>query len=632
MLRTRGDVWAGSSRLLTVGAQYAIAAWGPDGVNNAFSPEALLLDPYARGVSRSGSRAWRSDVIDRSFEWDGVEKPMTPLDRTVIYEAHVRGLTMTHPDIPLELRGTYAGLGHDVMVHYLRDLGVTAVELLPVHAFATEERLASMGLANYWGYNSLNFFSPHSAYATAAARAAGTSAVVREFKSMVKSLHRAGIEVFLDVVYNHTAEEGLLGPTTSFRGLDNATYYRQGHDGTYIDVTGCGNSLDTSRPVVQRLILDSVRYWANEMGVDGFRFDLAVTLGRDERHEYSPEHPLLAALINDAQLEGVKMIAEPWDTGEGGWQTGNFPKGWSEWNDRYRDRMRGFWLPDVAHARAHGTAPEGVGALATRLAGSSNTFSADRGPLASVNFITAHDGFTLADLTSYDVKHNIGNGEDNRDGSNDNRSWNHGFEGPTDNPDVAQARRRTMRALMGTLLLSAGVPMLTAGDEIGRTQHGNNNAYCHDSPLNWVNWELQGWQRDLRETTKHLLSLRRELPALRPREFGRFGETVVNANHLEWFNALGTTMDHAAWEDPSNRTLQFLATTDPADEDFCRILTVIHGVESPVDVVMPDVEGARFFEPLWFSSDPTPREVAGVVRPGESVRVGGTSILLFRVS
>ncbi len=626
-----GDhVWQAESELLTVGAHYAIQAWGPSGAQNAFSPEALLLDPYARGIVRTGASQWRAEVIDDSFDWHGAVKPGIPLDRTVIYEAHLRGLTMQHPSIPLELRGTYAGLGHEVMTSYLNDLGVTAVELLPIHAFNTEERLQSMGLANYWGYNTLNFFSPHSAYATAAAREQGATAVAREFKTMVRDLHAAGIEVILDVVYNHTAEEGRLGPTTSFRGLDNATYYRQTDDGTYIDVTGCGNSVNTSKPVVAELVMDSLRYWVNEMGVDGFRFDLAVTLGRDEKHEYTPDHPLLHAIITDPDLAGVKMIAEPWDTGMGGWQTGNFPLGWSEWNDRYRDRMRGFWLPDIAHAREHGIAPEGVGGLATRLAGSSNTFSPERGPLASVNFITAHDGFTLADLTSYDVKHNIGNGEDNRDGSTDNRSWNHGIEGPTDDPAIANARRKTMRDLMGTLLSSAGIPMITAGDEAGRTQHGNNNAYCHDSPLNWVNWEWQDWHRDMFATTRYLLKLRRELPALRPREFGRFGEVVPHANHMEWFNSAGVTMDSDEWEDPTSRTLQYLASTDPDDEPFCRILTVIHGDEQPVDVVMPNEPEVQFYEPLWFSTHSAPREVPGVLRPGDTLRVGGTSLLIFR--
>ena len=630
MHREKDGVWAGTSTHLTTGAHYALNVWGSDSPRNSFRAEELLLDPYARGIARSGSSTWRAEVIDHSFDWGGVKRPAIPLDRTVIYEAHVRGLTQQHPDIPGELRGTYAGLGHPVMTSYLNDLGVTAIELLPIHAFTTEERLGALGLPNFWGYNTLNYFSPHAPYATDLARAAGATAVANEFKEMVKSLHRAGIEVILDVVYNHTAEEGRQGPTTSFRGIDNATYYRQSDDGTYIDVTGCGNSVNTSEPVVARLILDSLRYWVHEMGVDGFRFDLAVTLGRDARHEYTPDHPLLHAIVSDPSLAGIKMIAEPWDTGLGGWQTGNFPKGWSEWNDRYRDRMRAFWLSDIAHARAHGIAPTGVGGLATRLAGSSNTFSPERGPLASVNFITAHDGFTLADLTRFDVKHNIGNGEDNRDGANENRSWNHGVEGPTDDVEVTHERQVTMRNLMGTLLLSAGIPLLTAGDESGRTQHGNNNAYCHDSPLTWVDWDWSDEQKHMHGATRELIALRRTLPALRPQEFGRAGENVPQANHMEWFNAFGATMSQEEWDTASARTLQYLAWTSPTDGVPCRILTIIHGVEHAVDVVLPVDDNVTGFEALWFSRPPDEMAIGDITRSGERIRLGGTSILLFR--
>ena len=630
MLNRETDaVWAGASAHLSVGTHYALNAWGPDAPRNSFQPEQLLLDPYARGIEQPGSSTQRSVVIDRAFDWEGIARPAIPLDRTVIYEAHVRGLTMQHPRIPIELRGTYAGLGHEAMTSYLSDLGVTAVELLPIHAFTTEERLAELELSNFWGYNTLNYFSPHAAYATQSARDAGATAVAREFKEMVKSLHRTGIEVILDVVYNHTSEEGRRGPTTSFRGLDNATYYRQTDEGAYIDVTGCGNSVNTSEAVVARLILDSLRYWVNEMGVDGFRFDLAVTLGRDASHEFTSDHPLLHAIISDPELAGIKMIAEPWDTGMGGWQTGNFPRGWSEWNDRYRDRMRAFWLSDIAHARAHGVAPTGVGGLATRLAGSSNTFSPERGPLASVNFITAHDGFTLADLVSFDRKHNEANGEDNRDGTNENRSWNHGVEGPTDDVEISKARRTTMHNLMATLMLSAGVPLLTAGDESGRTQRGNNNAYCHDSPLNWVNWDWDDEQREMHAATADLIRLRRNLPALRPQEFGRWGESVPLANHMEWFNASGATMSHEEWDNASHRTLQYLASTSPEHEDPCRILTVIHGVEHPIDVVLPIDPDIRCYEALWFSRHREKMVRGELFRPGDSIALGGTSILLF---
>jgi glycogen operon protein len=625
-------VWTGKSSHLIPGARYALQAWGPTGEEHHFNPELLLLDPYARGIEQLSPSQWRSVVVADEFEWSGVTKPGTARDESIIYEGHIRGLTKQRADLPLEVRGTYAGLGHENMIGYLTDLGVTAVELLPIHVFADEHYLQMQGMANYWGYNTLNYFCPEPLYATRAAREEGPAAVVREFKQMVKNLHAAGIELLLDVVYNHTAEEGPKGPTTSFRGLDNATYYRHTGEGHYIDVTGCGNSLDTSKPAVQGLILDSLRYWARDMQVDGFRFDLAVTLGRDAGHEYQREHELLEAIRTDPFLSDVKLIAEPWDTGMGGWQTGNFAPGWMEWNDRYRDRVRNFWLVDIAHAREHGAAPTGVGGFATRLAGSSNTFSEDRGPVASVNFVTAHDGFTLADLTTYNYKHNIGNGEDNRDGTGDNRSFNHGFEGPADDLTIVQTRRRAMRNLMGTLLLSAGVPMITAGDEMGRTQHGNNNAYCHDSPLTWLNWELLPWQEELLATTKLLIGLRKELPALRPLKFGRFGETIANASQMDWFNASGKEMTDDAWNDPSNRTLQYLAASTPDDGELSRILLIVHGVESPEDVVVPTHPGVKFYEPLWFSTNAAPRDIPGVLRPGETIKVGPTSLLLFKAS
>jgi glycogen debranching enzyme len=631
LVKAKGGIWSASSDLLVPGAEYALQAWGPAGPQDSFSAEELLVDPYAKGLSRVGN-TWRSVVVDTSFDWGTSKKPQTPLDQSVIYEAHVRGLTKMHPGVPLELRGTYAGLGHEAMTTYLKELGITAVELLPVHAYLSEEHLLSQGVTNYWGYNTLNFFTPHNAYATKAAREEGPSAVLREFKQMVKDLHEAGLEVILDVVYNHTAEEGKGGPRLSFRGLDNASYYRQDEGGNYIDTTGCGNSLNASKPVVQQLILDSLRYWAEETQVDGFRFDLAVTLGRDEKAEYQKDHPLLEAIRTDPILSTTKLIAEPWDVGMGGWQTGNFADGWHEWNDRYRDRIRNFWLPDIAQARETGIAPTGVGGFATRLAGSSNTFSAERGPVASVNFITAHDGFTLNDLTMYNYKHNIGNGEDNRDGANDNRSFNHGVEGPTDNPDIIAARRRTMRNLMGTLMLSAGIPMITAGDEFGRTQHGNNNAYCHDSPLTWVNWELQEWQQDMLATTKHLVKMRREHPAIRPTKFGVFGERIPSASQVDWYNTQGETMENEDWEDPHNRTLQYVAASTPENEDFNRILMIIHGTEQPTSVVVPKHPGVQFYEPLWFSPHHTPREVPGVLRPGETFKLTGTSILLFNAA
>jgi glycogen operon protein len=627
--KSANNVWSAHSEHLREGAKYTLVAWGPSGVADSFSPETLLVDPYARGLSRFAGTQWRNVVVDTDFDWGTTKKPKTDLDKSVIYEAHVRGLTKQNPNIPLELRGTYAGLAHPAMTRYLTDLGITAVELLPIHAFVSEQHLLNNGTANYWGYNTLNFFTPHAEYATYAARTEGPAAVLREVKQMVKDLHDAGIEVILDVVFNHTAEEGKAGPTLSFRGLDNATYYRHDADGNYIDTTGCGNTLNASEPVVQQLVMDSLRYWANEVRVDGFRFDLAVTLGRDADGVYRKDHPLLEAIQTDPQLAGVKMIAEPWDIGNDGWQTGNFAAGWVEWNDRYRDRVRNFWLPDIAQARENGVAPTGVGGFATRLAGSSNTFTANRGPVASVNFVTAHDGFTLADLTTFNVKHNIGNGEDNRDGANDNRSFNHGAEGPTDDLGIATARRRTMRNLLGTLLLSGGIPMMTAGDEFGRTQHGNNNAYCQDSPLTWVNWERQPWQDDLLATTKHLIKMRRENPALRPERFGIFGERVPSASHVDWYDAHGRTMTAVEWEDPHNRTLQYVAASTPQSEAFDRILMIVHGTEQPTDITLPAHPNVKFYEPLWLSSHPSPREIPGVLRPGEKFTVPGMTIMLF---
>ena len=627
-------VWEVRSPRLRPGARYAIRVSGPSGPGNAFNPRTLLVEPYSRGLVSGGWAAgggdWRSVVVDRSFDWGGVAKPATPLDRTVIYEGHVKGLTKRHPGIPPALHGTYAGLAHPAMIDHLLRLGVTAVELLPVHAFASEPRLHQLGLSNYWGYNSLNFFTPHAPYATEANRREGPEAVLREFKGMVKLLHEAGLEVILDVVYNHTAEEGFGGPRTSLRGIDNRAYYRQLDDGTYVDETGCGNAVDTSTDAAARLVLDSMRYWANDVQVDGFRLDLAATLGRDENHHFTPEHPLLRAIVDDPALAGVKKIAEPWDVGMGGWQTGNFGSGWSEWNDRYRDRVRNFWLSDIDYARRASTSPVGIGGFATRLAGSSNTFDQERGPLASVNFVTAHDGFTLHDLVSYDVKHNLANGEQNRDGADTNRSFNHGAEGPTDNEAILATRRRAMRNLLGTLLLSAGVPMLTAGDEFGRTQRGNNNAYCHDSPLTWLRWDHKPWQDDLMEHVRHLTRVRRENPALRPVHFARQDRVTPSASVMDWFDENGETMSAERWTSPAHRTLQYVAASTPETEAFNRILLMVHGTEQPARVTLPEIAGVSRYVSLWCSSDERPEEPENAFAPGDTVQLTPTSMRLFR--
>ncbi|MET0990428.1 MAG: glycogen debranching protein GlgX [Glaciihabitans sp.] len=624
-------VWLARSPALVPGAHYAVRTMGPTGPTHAFNPERMLLDPYSRGLARSRTGEWRSYVQDDSFDWGTSEKPRIPLDRTVIYEAHVRGISRLNPEVPEELRGTYAGLAHPSTIAYLKNLGVTTIELLPVHQSVSEQRLIKQGLVNYWGYNTLNFFSVHAGYATRTSQRAGAGAVLREFKGMVKLLHEAGLEVVLDVVYNHTAEEGRGGPTTSLRGLDNASYYRQMDNGDYIDVTGCGNTVNFSQPAAQQLVLDSLRYWARDMQIDGFRFDLAVTLGRDDKVRYDPEHPLLTAIVSDPDLADTKMIAEPWDVGMGGWQVGNFPHGFHEWNDGYRDRAREFWLTDVAEARRSGRAPQGIGGFARRLAGSSHNFSAARGPLASVNFITAHDGFTMADLTAYDQKHNLGNGENNRDGTDNNRSYNFGVEGPTRSEEVLRDRRRAIRNMLGTLLLSSGIPMMTAGDEFGRTQRGNNNAYCHDGELTWLAWsQREPWQRDLEETTATLLRLRRENPALRPTRFGRAGQIVPSATQMDWYNVEGVAMNDEDWNDPSQRTLQYLAASTPEFEEFNRILLIVHGLPQSVTVTLPEHEGVTGYSLLWDSSRDGGDTPAVEHSPGGAVTIAGTSMMLLR--
>ncbi|HTL42184.1 MAG TPA: glycogen debranching protein GlgX [Pseudolysinimonas sp.] len=623
-------VWSTVTRALAPGTYYALRADGPHGPHHAFDPTLNLIDPYARGLARTPDGEWRGYVQDGFFDWGGVQKPRIALDHTVIYEAHVRGLTRLNPDIPDELRGTYAGLAHPSTIAYLKDLGVTTVELLPVHQHVSERRLQAMRLTNYWGYNTLNFFTPHAGYATRAAQFGGTGAVLREFKGMVRLLHEAGLEVILDVVYNHTSEENRDGPTTSLRGLDDAHYYRHLDNGDYLDVTGCGNTVDFATPAAQRLVLDSLRYWYEHVQVDGFRFDLAATLGRDAGAEFDPQHPLLTAIVEDPLLADAKMIAEPWDVGAGGWQVGAFPQGWSEWNDGFRDRARNFWLRDIAAGRAHGIPSEGIGSLARRLAGSNHVFTLERGPLASVNFITAHDGFTAADLVSYDTKHNLNNGEQGRDGSNDNKSFNHGVEGETADAGVLTVRRRAIRNLLGTLLLSAGVPMITAGDEFGRTQGGNNNAYCHDDPVTWMAWDREPWQRDLFAVTRQLIRLRRDNPALRPVRFGRFGEHVPSASQMDWYNKQGLSMSLEDWDSPAERTLQYLAASTPEFEEFNRILLVVHGLETTVTVTLPEHEGVSGYTLLWDSSHDD--AATTLHAPGEELVLGPTSMRLFRAS
>ncbi|MCL2467614.1 MAG: glycogen debranching protein GlgX [Micrococcales bacterium] len=622
------------------GQRYGLRAAGPwepmHGLR--YNPAKLLIDPYARGLVgtlRYGPATYghtvdsllRGDMFGPADPRDSAtlvphcvvvdtgalegpdpasNRPWTPWSQTVVYEAHVAGLTRQAQFVEPELRGTYAGLAHPKVVDHLLRLGVTTVELLPVHASVSEPQLAARGLTNYWGYNTLGFFAPHAPYATAAARTAGPAAVLAEFRSMVHTLHEAGLEVVLDVVYNHTAEGGPGGQHLSWRGLDNSLYYAYDSNvpATYADVTGTGNTLDFRRAEVVRMTLDSLRYWANIAGVDGFRFDLAVTLGRGE-DGFTPDHPTLVGAATDPSLHGLKLIAEPWDVGPGGWRTGEFGLPFGEWNDRFRDSVRSFWLADPSRA-AHGLPGHRVRELATRLAGSVDLFGAGdpplvRGPGASVNYVTAHDGFTLADLVTYDHKHNHANGEHNRDGASENKSWNHGVEGPVqpDSPaaDIAPLRRRSLRNLFATLVLSAGTPMIVAGDEMGRTQRGNNNAYCQDSKISWVDWKHKPWHDDLLATATYLLALRADHPALRTERFYTGAPLASGLPDLEWYDPAGVVFDHARWHDPALRTFQMVRTAGSARDV---VLVVFNGSLNAEDVVLPTTDGDPWLL-LWDS-------------------------------
>lgn len=629
MRRGDDDVWSVESDLLQPGMAYAVGVEGPTGPTHRFDWSRHALPPHAKGIQRTRSGDHRATVIDSTFDWGDSQRPATPLDETVVYEAHVKGLTQLSPHMPPELRGTYAGLAHPSTIAYLKDLGVTAVQLLPIHYFLSEQRLLGQGRVNYWGYNTLSWFTPHGDYASRANRLDGTGGVLREVKGMVRLLHEAGLEVYLDVVYNHTAEEGPGGPPASLRLIDDASYYRQTPEGHYVDVTGCGNTVDFSLPAAQALVMDSLRYWAHDVQIDGFRFDLAVTLGRGEDASFSPDHPLLRAIATDPTLRGVKMIAEPWDVGMGGWQVGRFGDGWSEWNDGYRDRVRQFWLGDHRRLRHGEAATTTVGPIAHAIAGSEGSFTGRRGPLASVNLVTAHDGFTLTDLVRYDEKHNLANGEDNRDGTNDNRSYNHGVEGRTDDVAVQLDRRRSMRNMLGTLLVSAGIPMLTAGDEFGRTQRGNNNAYCVDSALTWMPWSRKPWQEEFLEQTRRLIRLRREHPALRPLEFGRSDLRVAGSSRMEWFNAFGAPMTIDDWDHAHDRTVQYMAESTPIDEPYSRVLVVLHGSPREAQVTMPNADGVERYALLWSSADD--RHDGEEQVPGDTVTVEPMSLRVYRV-
>ena len=564
------------------GQLYGYRVSGPyDPENGArFNSSKLLLDPYAKaivgqvnwademfgyvigGAQEDLARDFRDDawgmpkavVIDNAFDWGDDKRVGTPLHSSVIYELHVKGFTRLCPDVPPELRGTYAGLGSEGAIKYLKNLGVTAVELLPIHAYIDDKVLIDRGLSNYWGYNSIGFFAPEAKYSSSGA----TGAQVSEFKSMVRNLHAAGIEVILDVVYNHTAEGNHLGPTLSFRGVDNLAYYRLSPDDPrhYMDFTGTGNTFNLLHPRTLQLVMDSLRYWVNDMHVDGFRFDLASTLARDETG-VNKLHAFFEIIHQDPVLSQVKLIAEPWDVGDGGYQVGNFPVLWAEWNGKYRDEVRRFWKGDEGR----------VGEIAYRLAGSPDLYQhSGRRPYASINFVTAHDGFTLNDLVSYNDKHNEANGENNNDGDNNNHSWNCGVEGPSDDPEVNDLRARQRRNLLATLLLSQGVPMLYAGDEWARSQNGNNNAYCQDNELSWLSWEHNEEQKAQLEFTKKLIQLRHDHPVFRRPKF--FQGRRIRGSEIKdvmWFNPGGNEMSDEEWASPFVRCLGMLLSGDTID-------------------------------------------------------------------
>jgi isoamylase len=552
------------------GQLYGYRAHGPYEPENGnrFNPNKLLLDPYAKAIS--GVVNWHDSlfgyelnhphqdlsfneensapylpkciVVDSDFDWEDDKNPRTPYHKSIIYETHVKGFTQLHPDIPEEIRGTYEAIGHPACIKYLKDLGITAIELMPVHQFVADRHLVEKGLTNYWGYNTVGFFAPDIRYAGKV----GNGEQVQEFKRMVKELHKAGIEVILDVVYNHTGEGNHMGPTLSLKGIDNASYYRLVEDDKryYNDYTGTGNTLNAMLPNVLRYIMDSLRYWITEMHVDGFRFDLAATLAR-ELHAVNRLSGFFDIIYQDPIISQVKLIAEPWDVGEGGYQVGNFPPGWVEWNGKFRDCIRDYWIG----------ADSMLGEFGQRFTGSPDLYQDNyRKPTASINFITAHDGFTLNDLVTYNEKHNEANGEDNNDGESHNRSWNCGVEGPTDDPEVNKLRERQKRNLLTTLFLSQGVPMLVAGDEIGRTQHGNNNAYCQDNEISWLNWAEA--DNKLLEFTRNLIQLRKSHPIFRRRRW--FQGRPVKGKGLEdiaWFLPEGTEMEDENWNHDFARSL-----------------------------------------------------------------------------
>lgn len=651
------QVWHAYLPGLRPGQLYGYRVHGPydPRAGHRFNPAKLLLDPYAKAFA--GTIRWseslfgysvghpegdlsRDDrdsaagmpkcvVVDPTFNWGNDVHPRTPWHKTIIYELHVKGFTARHPDVPTQLQGTYAGLTCPEVIDYLHSLGITAVEVLPVHQFVVDKHLLDQGLTNYWGYNSIGFFAPEARYAGRGI--AGQQ--VAEFKAMVKTLHAEGIEVILDVVYNHTGEGSHLGPTLCFRGIDNAAYYRLVADKPryYMDYTGCGNTLDMTHPRTLQLMMDSLRHWVLEMHVDGFRFDLASALAR-ELHAVDRLGAFFDIIHQDPVISQVKLIAEPWDLGEGGYQVGNFPVLWAEWNAEYRDTMRRFWKGDGGLA----------GTVAYRLTGSSDLYEGGgRRPHASINFITAHDGFTLRDLVSYNEKHNTANGEENRDGHNANLSWNCGVEGESTDPAILALRARQQRNLLATLLLSQGVPMLQAGDEIGRTQQGNNNAYCQDNALSWVDWRLDPQQQSLLTFTKLLIRLFHQHPVLRRRKFFQ-GRRIRGSEvkDLSWFRPDGQEMTEDDWHNWHTRGLALRLAGDAIEEVDTRgqrirddtLLILLNGHHEPLSFVLPLHRDDGHWELILDTREATGRRSQRVIRARKPYGLEARSLAIFRLA